>query len=77
MDIYLVILKDRHIDVQIRPFVEFPRALKKLINWQSDYQNEEWIEVDKTGNILFAQRSCNEDGPSIRIEKQELVGKLP
>ena len=73
MEIYLAILEDRHAEVQIEPFQKIIKALKKVTEWQLNYENEEWeeIDIDIDGWEYYIKSTCD-DGPNIRIEKKIL-----
>lgn len=71
MEIYLAILEDRHIDIQIEPFKTLPEALEQIREWQSNALDDEWIEEEIDGWEYYVRSKC-EDGPNLRVEKKEL-----
>jgi len=71
MDIYLAILEDRHIDIQIELFQDIVHAQKQIRQWQYNYIDEDWLNEDIEGWEYYV-RSSSEDGPNMRIEKKIL-----
>ena len=47
------------------------KALKKITEWQSIYDDETW-EEEETDDWEYYVRSDCDDGPKMRIEKKEL-----
>lgn len=73
-EIYLAILKDRHIDIQIAPFRTKGKAMMKIQEWKKQYEaqrNEKWIVEEIQGWEYYIQ-SGYDDGPKMRIEKKYL-----
>lgn len=78
MDIYIVILEDRHIDSQVYPFIDPDEAVKFARNlakencrFQEDYEEHDYGKDD--GWLFFANTSCESD--SVRVVTAELNKK--
>ena len=75
MKLYVVILEDRHVDVQVEVFSDKEKAVARcweLARQDNRYPEEiEEIEVDMEGWVLCLRYSC--EGDSCRVFETELI----
>jgi hypothetical protein len=68
------VLEDRHIDIQIEVFDNIIKALKKVIEWQYNYEGPtydyKFEEQEIKGWEYYI--SAGDDRPNIHIEKKEV-----
>lgn len=78
MTIWIVIIEDRHIDVDVRPFTSMPAAAGAAHEWVSDQRDVTELEITEgmaaDGWVLYLEYGTEGDG--VRVVERELDGPL-
>jgi hypothetical protein len=78
MTIWIVIIEDRHIDVDARPFSHLPLAVAAAGEWASDQRDVAEQEITDSmaadGWVFFLEYGT--EGDCVRVVERELDGPL-
>lgn len=72
MNVYLVILEDRHIDPDISVFTTREAADRCFDAHKDDYPGEQWVSDEPCTEHWLRFEHTDDDGPNLRIEWHEL-----
>jgi len=66
MEIYIVVVEDRHTDIEVHPFTDKNKAISEAKRVAKEYcRNEEYYEEQDLGEdvgfLFYAQYSCESD----------------
>lgn len=79
MTIWILIIEDRHIEPDARPYSRMDLAIEAARQWASDLPNVTDVELDED-MIRDGWVYCLEygtEGDSVRVVERELDGPLP
>jgi hypothetical protein len=78
MTIWITVIEDRHIDVDVRPFSDMPAAIAYARDWTSDERDVSEMELTdamaRDGWVFYAEYGT--EGDCVRVVERELDGPL-